>query len=208
MSFRSSATAGSSNDTSMHNNIFVRNDRIIYEGIGLDEVRRITGRSVPRYELQYAQQPGRTRVVGQEVQIFRPAIRRNEAAKPKVYLNRDEARQELATAKVFDPREQQTILTEVAAFQRRQIEEKRLLEISQAQDIKTMLQRRADEEQRLRDASEKAKVEREFETKISDLKQNHVVEVQQMTDRHKYDAEQVRKFKQLLPGLKSKVNQK
>ncbi len=57
------------NYTSIHNNIYVRNDRIINEGIGLNEVRRITGRAVPRFVLQDAQQPGRTRVVGQNVQI-------------------------------------------------------------------------------------------------------------------------------------------
>ena len=130
------------NYTSMHNNIYVRNDRIINEGIGIDEVRRITGRAVPRYGLQDAPQPGRTKVVGQEVQIFRPAIRQNVAAKPKVYLNRDQARQELAPAKVFDPRGQQTINAEAAAVQKRQIEEKRLLEFSQAQEIKNMQQKR------------------------------------------------------------------
>ena len=72
----------------------------------------MTGRDVPRYGLQDAPQPGRTRVVGQEVQMFRPAIRQNEAAKPKVYLNRDQARQELAPARVFEPRRQQTVDTE------------------------------------------------------------------------------------------------
>lgn len=195
------------NYTSIHNNIYVRNDRIINEGIGLDEVRRITGRAVPRYGLQDAQQPGRTRVVGQEVQIFRPAIRQNEAAKPKVYLNRDQARQELAPAKVFDPRGQQTINTEAAAVQRRQIEEKRLLELSQAQEIKNMQQKRDEETRRLRGAPEKAKVNRDYEAKISDLKKNHAVEKQQMTDRHKKDAEQVKKVTQAPPVKKKKINQ-
>lgn len=195
------------NYTSIHNNIYVRNDRIINEGIGLDEVRRITGRAVPRYGLQDAQQPGRTRVVGQEVQIFRPAIRQNEAAKPKVYLNRDRARQELAPAKVFDPRGQQTINTEAAAVQRRQIEEKRLLELSQAQEIKNMQQKRDEETRRLRGAPEKAKVNRDYEAKISDLKKNHAVEKQQMTDRHKNDAEHVKKVTQAPPVKKKKINQ-
>ena len=184
------------NNTSIHNNIYVRNDRIIYEGIGLDEVRRITGRTVPRYELQYAQQSGHTRVVGQEIQIFRPAIKQNQAAKPKVYLNTDQARQELSTARVFDPQGQQTIQKEAAAVQRRQIEEMRLLETSQAQEIKDMQQKCAEEEQRFRDASEKAKVNRDYQVKIADLKKNHVVEVQQMTVRHQNDTEQVRKVKQ------------
>ena len=201
------------NYTSMHNNIYTRNDRIINEGIGVDEVHRITGRAVPRYGLQDAQQPGRTRVVGQEVQIFRPAIRKNEAAKPKIYLNKDQARQELAPARVFDPRGQQAIKTEAAAVEKRQIEEKRLLEISQAQEIKSMQQKRDEEARKLGNASEKARVNKDFEAKISDLKKNHAVEKQQLTVRHKNDTdevkkvEQIKKVKKVPPGKKKKNNQ-
>ena len=182
--------------TSMHNKIYSRNDRIINEGIGFDDVRRITGRAVPKYALTDAQQPGRARIVGQNVQIFRPAIKQNQAAKPKVYLNTDQARQELSTARVFDPQGQQTIQKEAAAVQRRQIEEKKLLKLTQTQEIKNMQLRRTTEARQLRDASEKAKVNRDYQVKIADLKKNHVVEVQQMTVRHQNDTEQVRKVKQ------------
>ena len=182
--------------TSLRNNIYTRNNRIINEGIGVDAIRRFTGRAVSQYTLKDVQQPGRTRVVGQNVQIFRPTIRQNEAAKPKVFLNREQAQQELAPVKVFDPRGQQTIDREAAAVRRRQVEETRLLEVSQAQEIRNMQQNRDLEARRLRDASEKAKVKKEYEAKISDLKQNHVVEVRQLTDRHKNDAEQVRKVKE------------
>ena len=182
--------------TSMHNNIYTRNDRIINEGIGVDEVRRFTGRDVPRYALRDARQPGRTRIVGQEVQIFRPAIRKNDAAKPKNYLNQDQARQDLAPAKIFDPRGQQAIDREAADVKKRQVEEARLLKMSQSQELKGMQMKRAAEERKLRDASEKAKVNKDYEAKISDLKKNHAAEQQQMTARHKNDAEQVKKVAQ------------
>jgi hypothetical protein len=195
------------NYTSLHNNMYFRDNRIINEGMGLDEVRRITGRAVPTYALQNVQQPGRTRVVGQQVQIFRPAIQQNVAAKPKVFLNASQARQELAPAKIFDPRGQQTVAAEAAAVQKRQIEEKRLLELSQAQEIQNMQQKSDEEARRLSDASAKAKVTRDYEAKISDLKKNHAVEMQQMTDRHKNDAEQVKKITQAPPAKKKKINQ-
>jgi hypothetical protein len=197
------------NYTSMHNNIYFRNDRIINEGIGLDEVRRITGKAVPKYGLQDARQPGRTRVVGQEVQIFRPAIRQNEAAKPKVYLNGDQARQELAPAKIFDPRGQQTINTEAAAVQRRQMEEKRLLEMSQTQELRNMQQKRAEEERRIRGTAEKAKFQQGSQTKMDELQKQHQAEKQQLTERHKQDTEQVNKAKQekQAPPKKKKINQ-
>jgi hypothetical protein len=124
-------------------------------------------------------------------------------------LNTNQARQELAPAKVFDPRRQQTLATEAAAVQKRQIEETRLLEMSQAQEIKNMQQKRDEEGRRVSNAAAKAKVTRDYEAKISDLKKNHVVETQQMTVRHKNDAEQVKKAKQAPPPpvKKKKINQ-
>ena len=184
------------NYTVIHNNIYTRNDRIINEGVGIDEVRRITRRDVPRYALQDAQRPGRTRVVGQEVQMFRPSVRQNNAAKPRVFLNRDQARQDLAPAKVFDPQGQLAIDKEAAAVLKRQNEEARLLKDTQAQDIKNMRFKRDQEAQRLRSAAEKAKIQSDYEAKISDLKKSHAVEQQQLSARHKNDTVQVKKVAQ------------
>jgi hypothetical protein len=179
--------------TSIHNNIYTRDNRIVNEGMGIDQVRRITRRDVPRYALRDAQQPGRPRLVGQEIQMFRPNIRRIEGAKPKAYLNRDQALQELTPARVFDPREQQAIDKEAAAVTRRQALEKRLLETSQAEDIKNLQLMRNQEAQRLRNAGEKAKLNKDYQVKISDLQKNHAIEKQQLMIRHKNDTVQVRK---------------
>jgi hypothetical protein len=200
------------NYSTMRNNMYTRDNRIINEGFGIDEVRRITGRNVSSYTLRSARQPGRTQIVGQEVQIFRPAIRLNNAAKPKVYLNTDQARRELAPVKVFDPRGQQNIDAEAAFALKRQNEEKRLLEISQTQEIKSMQIRRDQEAQTFRDAGEKARVTREYETKIADLKKNHTVEMQQLNVRHQNDVvtvkrvAQIKQVKQAPPDKKKKDN--
>jgi hypothetical protein len=194
------------NYTIIHNNIYVQNDRIINEGVGLDEVRRVTGRAVSKYGLQDAKQPGRTRVVGQEVQMFRPAIRQNEAAKPKVFMNRDQARQELAPAKVFDPRGQQAIKTEAAAVQRRQAEEKTLLEKTQSQELKDIQRKRTTEQAQIRDTAGKAKIQKEYQTKVAELQKQHQAEKKQLTARHKQDTEQVKKVKQAPPVKKKKNN--
>jgi hypothetical protein len=81
--------------------------------------------------------------------------------------------------------------------------------MSQAQEIKNMQQKRDEEGRRVSNAAAKAKVTRDYEAKISDLKKNHVVETQQMTVRHKNDAEQVKKAKQAPPPpvKKKKINQ-
>ena len=200
------------NYSTMHNNMYTRNNRIINEGFGVDEVRRITGRAVPTYGLQDVRQPGRMKVVGQEVQIFRPTIQLNKAAKPKVFLNSNLARQELAPVKVFDPRGQQTIDTEAAGALKRQTEERRLLAVTQAQEIKNLQLKRDAEALKLRDASVKAKITQEYAVKIADLKKNHAVETQQLTVRHQNDVVtvnkvvQVKKVTQTPPIKKKKID--
>jgi hypothetical protein len=180
------------NYTTIHNNIYVQDNRIINAGIGIDQVRRMTGRNVPKYGLQNAPQPGRTRVVGQEVQIFRPAIRQNPGARPKAYLNRDQARQELAPARVFEPRPQQPTKNQVSAVQKRQAAEAALLQKSQAQELKNMQSKRAAELARVRDAATRAKIQKDYQTKTAELQKQHRAEQQQLTKRHNSDREQVK----------------
>jgi hypothetical protein len=84
------------------------------------------------------------------------------------------------------------------------MEERRLLEASQAEDIRNMQQRRDAETQRLRDASARSEVTRDYEARISDLQKNHAAETRQMADRHKNDIEQVKKAMQAPPPAKRK----
>ncbi len=195
------------NYTNITNNIYMRNDRIVNEGIGLDRVRRFTGRDVARYEVRDTRQPGRARIIGQEVQISRPAIRKKEGAKPKVFLNRIEAERELTPARVFDPQGPQTIQREAAAVQKLQNEELRILKQSQAQEIKSMQIRRDGELRSLRVGSEKAKLRKEYEARIQDLKKNHTLERQKMKNRHNTDAEQVKRIKKSPQVKKKQDNQ-
>jgi len=190
------------NFTSMHNNIYTRDNRIINEGIGQDEVRRLTGRAVSRYGLQDAKQPGRARVVGQDVQIFRPTIRQNEAAKPKVFLNRDQARQELAPVKVFEPKQQVSVSAQQSAVLKRQAQEKTLLQKTQAQELKNIQSQRAADQARVRDTAQKAKIQKDYQTKAADLQKQHQAETQQLTIRHKQDTQQVKRVVQTAPPQK------
>ena len=132
--------------------------------------------------------------MGQQVQVFRPTVNINNVVKPKVILNTTQARQVLAPVKVFDPRSQQPAVTEAAAVQKRQIQEKALLTTTQAQEVKNMqLQRDAEA------AAAKAKVNQVYAAKITDLQKNHVVETQQITVRHQNDVAQVKRVAQAAP---------
>jgi hypothetical protein len=192
------------NITSIHNNIQYRNNRIFNEGMGIDNVQRATRQQVPRYRIQDVRQPGPERVMGNDLQVYRPAFRTNATARPKAILNRDQARQELAPAKVFEPRQQLPVSAQQSAVQKRQAEEKALLQKTQAQELKDIQSRRVADQAQVRDTAEKAKIQRDYQAKTAALQKQHQDEKQQLTERHKQDTEQVKRAPQ--PAKKEKQN--
>jgi hypothetical protein len=182
--------------TSMHNRIYFRDNRIINEGIGIDEVRRFTWREVPHYALRDANRPGPARVSGSEIEIFRPSVRKNEAAKPRAYFNKDQARQEVAPAKIFEPPQPPPVRAGESVVRKRQNEEQKLLQRSQAQELSAMQRKRAEDEKRIRDNVEKAKVRQDYEARMSELRKSHQTEKQQLTERHRQGIKQVRHVQQ------------
>ncbi|MCX6570155.1 MAG: cell envelope integrity protein TolA [Candidatus Aminicenantes bacterium] len=190
------------NFTSLHNNISYRNNRIFNEGMGIDNVQRVTRQQVPRYKIQDVQKPGPARVVGNDLQIYRPALRTNATAKPKAVLSRNQARQELAPAKVFEPRQQLPVSAQKSAVQKRQAEEKSLLQKTQAQELKDMQSKRAAEQAQIRDTAGKAKIQQAYQAKTAELQKQHQAEKQQLAARQKQDTEQVKRVAQ--PAKKEK----
>jgi hypothetical protein len=184
------------NITSIHNNIQYRNNRIFNEGMGIDNVQRVTRRQVPHYRIQDIRQAGPARIVGNDVQVYRPAFRTDAAAKPKAILNRDQARQELAPARVFEPRQQLPVSTQRSVVQKRQAEEKSLLQKTQAQELRDMQNRRATEQAQIRDTAQKAKIQQDYQARTAELQKQHQAEKQQLTERHNKDNEQVKQAAQ------------
>lgn len=180
------------NFTSVHNNIYFRNNRIINEGIGVDVVQRVTRQQVRRYTIQDVRRPGVARITGHDVQIYRPSFRTDAAARPKTFLNRDQARQELAPAKVFEPRQKVPLSAQQSAVEKRQAEEKALLEKTQAQELQNMQSESAAQQAKARDTAEKAKIQQTYQAKTVQLQKQHQTEKQQLTARHQKDAQQVK----------------
>lgn len=183
------------NYTVIHNNIYVRNNRVINEGIDFDEVRRVTRREITRYELKDARRPGISRVEAGEVSLYRPAIRKNEAAKPKTYLNKEEAREKIAPVKIWEPQVKRSAEDEEATIRKRHIDEERLLVRSQSEEINDLQKKYSANEKQIRDVTEKDKIKKDYDAKILDLKKRHVEEKQQLKERQKKDEEQVKKKK-------------
>jgi hypothetical protein len=181
------------NNTTIYNNFSFKENRFVNDGVGMDHVRRFTGRDAPLYTIQDARQPGRDRITGNEVQVYRPSFKGDSSAKPKTSINRDQARQELAPAKVFEPPQQPIKASPETIVRQQQAREQKLLQESQAQEIKALDQQRSAQLQKVRVSSERAKVQKDYEMKKSELAKQHQVEKQQMVQRQKADAEQIKR---------------
>jgi len=190
------------NHTVIHNNFSWRGRRFVNDGIGIDTVRRLTRRDVPRYALQDTRRPGRAMVTGNQVQLYRPSFKENAAARPKTFLNRDQARQELAPAKVFEPRQQPPKVATESDVQKRQTQERKLMDKSQAQELKAIDQQRNQEQQKVQAPSDKARIQQDYQAKKTEVAKQHQTEKQQLNERHKTDAQQVRQAGQQKPSAK------
>jgi hypothetical protein len=174
--------------TSLRNNIRVRDNRIINEGIDANEVQRITRRRIDKYQLREAPRPGRGKISGNEVRIFRPEIKQLEAGRPKEFLRRDEARQKLAPVKIWEPRIQQQSGGNEAEARRQQNTERKILNKSQSQEIKDLNRQRAEDERRIRDNAQKERIKKDYESRMSELRKQHEEERKDIIKRHSNDS--------------------
>jgi hypothetical protein len=179
------------NYTNNRNNINFRNDRLYNEGINVDVVRRLTRRNVAQYRIQDAKRPGRARIAGKDLQIYRPNLRLTGEAKPKAFLNTEDARRELAPVKVFEPKPQAPLNAQTGEVRRRQAEEKALLERTQAEDLRIMKRNRDLELAKVRDNAEKEKIKLDRQNQIIELQKQQQGEKVQLIERHKKDTEVV-----------------
>lgn len=196
------------NNTTIYNNFGFRGNRFVNDGIGMDHIRRFTGRDAPRYTIQDTRQPGRARIAGNEVQVYRPSFKGDSGARPKTFFNRDQARQDLAPAKVFEPQRQPLKGTPETIVRKRQTQERKLLQASQSQEMKFMDQQRSAQLKKVQVGSEKARVKKDYQVKKSELAKQHQVEKQQMDQRQRTDAEQVKRATPAKKDAPSKKNKR
>jgi hypothetical protein len=179
-------------NTDLRVNIYNRNNRIFNEGPDLNVVRRVTLRQVERHVIADSRQAGPDQVAGGQVRIFRPDIRKDEAARPKETLDFGEARRTLGEGKIYEGPGTRTDAGGTDVLRKRHLEELSVLDRSQNGDLRDLQQRFADRERRVRDASERDKIRKERESALADIKSKHAQEKQALTDRQKRDEDAVR----------------
>lgn len=183
-------------NTTVHKtNITVRNNRVINEGVDIDQIRRVTRSDVAKYQLQEARQPGEARIGANELILYKPSVTKNEAAKPRRVLSKEEAQDRVSRQSLGEPDERGGMTP--ARLKEEQEREERLLESSQ-QSEKEDLIRKQDEERRLAGStSEKEQVEKEYKVKAEELNKKHEAEKSQIKKRHEEEEEKDVKKKKI-----------
>jgi len=183
------------NYTIYKTNIYVRNYRVINEGIDIDEVRRITRDEISKYELQEARRPGPSKVEARKYVIYKPSLSKNEEAKPRTILSEEEAKGQISKIKLKEPEEKTTPFEEESRLRKEQEQELRLLERTQEKEISDLDRKVVDKKRLAKSSSEAQQIEKEHEVKVKELKKLHDEEKSQIQERHKKEEETVKKKK-------------
>jgi hypothetical protein len=165
-------------------NISERDRRVVNEGLDVEQVRRLTNRTIERSVLKDATRPGADREEGGEVVMSRPVIRRNEAAKPKQVLDESKAERELDSdnsSRVYRriPR------NEEQAVREDHDQERWLMQQSQETEINEIRRKIEDDKARVQNPVEKQKYDEEANSKINEVKKKHDQEKADLAKRQK-----------------------
>ena len=183
------------NYTIYKTNIYVRNYRVINEGIDIDELQRIARHEISKYELQEARRPGPSRVEGREYVIYKPSLSKNEAAKPKTFVSEEEAKEKISKIRLKEPEEKTQPFEEEFQLKKEQEQELRLLKRTQEEEASDLDRKGVEKKKLAKSSTEAEKIEKEHEAEVKELKKLHEEEKSQIQERHKKDEETVKKKK-------------
>jgi hypothetical protein len=170
----------------------LRDRQIFDDGLGADEVRRLTRSEVSRHELRDARSPKDSSVTGETVRIFRPALKANGAARPKSYVPKQDAERNIREIQSKDLERKAPAGEAEQRLRENQDRERRLLEQSQ-QEEKAALKRRVDEEtEKASSAAERRKVAKEAEVMAGELRKAHEEEKAKVEERHQEEKKAVK----------------
>jgi hypothetical protein len=157
-------------------NLGFANQRVFNRGVGIDDVRRWTGRQVSRYRLENEAQPGRARIEGNAVRIYRPPVLRSESTRPRAFVPRSEAPQRIQENRRQSANER--------AIRQNQDQQRRLLEQSQQQERERITRQSQEEMKRAASQAERQRLQREYQARQQEMQKRQSEERSRMQQRH------------------------
>jgi hypothetical protein len=180
------------NETTFNVNVGYRDKRVYNEGVDVEHVRRLTNRTtVDRLALKDSNKAGEVREEGRDLVVFKPEVKRNEAARPREVLDEDKAERKLSTeetGRVY----RRVPRSESEALREDHDQERQLLKESQETEIETVRRKAEDEKAKVRDPEEKRKVDSRVNSRISELQKKHEQEKAELDKRQKAEDEKAK----------------
>ncbi|NIM58838.1 MAG: hypothetical protein GTO16_07850 [Candidatus Aminicenantes bacterium] len=178
-------------------NIYVRNNRVVNEGIGIDNVRRITKKQISKYELKDVDKAEVRRIGPGQLEVYRPKIRKSDTAKPKTVVREDEAKARISGERTVIRKTDKRVSDAEREKDLRDAQERevRILERSQQREKKELEQKLEEKRKVAKTAAEKNRVEKEHKAKLNNLQKSHTKEKAAVKKRHEEEKKKVVKKK-------------
>jgi hypothetical protein len=174
-------------------NLSVRNRRVIDDGVDIDQVRRVTRTEVSRYALEDARRPQETRISGNAVRVYRPTVKKDEAARPKSFWQKGEAEEKLPEIRTGDLEKRVSPAETELRLKQEQEKEMRLLQQSQEKENAELRRKIEDQKKLASDEAEKQKIDKEYAVKAKELQKQHEEEKSKIAERHQEEKQVVKK---------------
>lgn len=173
-------------------NIVQRDRRIVNEGIDREYIQNRVEKPIIKHVLKDASRPMKSVVRLDEFQVFRPNIEKNETAKPKTVLKRENIRNTLVKTRIQRTGRisQKTV---EPTLKENQVREVTILKKSQEKEISMVRKESEASKKNVANAADKAKIEKETRVKINTLLKKHKTEETKQKERHKEEEAKVRK---------------
>jgi hypothetical protein len=165
-------------------NLSVRDRQLLNAGVDVDQIAHLTRARVNRYEIEEGQRPDLSEISGDRIRIYRPAVRKTEAARPAAFIRKEEAEARMPDIRASDMEKNLSPAELERRLEGEQQKEMRLLNESQDKEQAELRKRIEDEKKLASSPAERAKVEKEAEIKASQLKKEHDEEKSKISERH------------------------
>lgn len=162
--------------------IIQRDNRIINRGVDVDEIRRISRSQITKYQLEDAADLIPSRVEGNKVRMYRPAVERDPLARPSRIMEKQEALDVITKERIRKTQKDDEM-------DQRQERERELLEKTQEREIRD-LKEKAEKTEKTGERQETGKVTQE---RIKELEREHQVEKSSLKKRQAEETEKVKK---------------
>ncbi len=179
------------NYTVHQTNIVIRNNKVMNNGMGYDKAKSITKKNIAKHALKDAQKANLRRMAPGTVEVYRPQIKKNENARPKSSVRKEEAKQKISESKTSVTRtiQRKTPTKKDETIQQVHDREVKLLERTQQKELRELERQKEEQKKVVKTEGEKTKVDREFQSKTSQLKKSHQTEKTAIKQRHDKEKE-------------------